>query len=170
MRSPLLVLACLSPLLLVTVAMIHERPSNPAVHPERTLETALDVPPHIRAFLRKSCYDCHSSETRWPWYAGVPPVSGLIEADVRSGRAAMNFSEWSVTVGANPARAVSMLSAACAAVQLGLMPKRPYPYLHPDARPSRDETESFCQWTKEQASRLRTKSRDNQHTGGTIHN
>lgn len=42
---------------------------------------------------RTACYDCHSNETVWPWYAQVAPVSWLVTRDVNKGREAMNFSE-----------------------------------------------------------------------------
>ena len=42
---------------------------------------------------RKACFDCHSNETVYPWYAEVAPVSWLVTRDVNKGRAAMNFSE-----------------------------------------------------------------------------
>ncbi|HEX4824498.1 MAG TPA: heme-binding domain-containing protein [Candidatus Polarisedimenticolaceae bacterium] len=48
----------------------------------------------VHAILRRACYDCHSNETRWPWYSHVAPVSWLLARDVSMGRRHMNFSEW----------------------------------------------------------------------------
>ena len=171
MRCTTLSIVCLTPLLLAFGALIHDLPRNPAVNPDSSIEKALEVPPRVQTFLRRSCYDCHSSETRWPWYAGVPPVSGLIESDVKHGRAAMNLSEWSTSSGASALRAAATLAAACSAVRSGIMPKRPYTYLHPEAHPSRSEIEMFCEWTREQDSQLRTRTRtrSNQAACG-IHN
>lgn len=42
---------------------------------------------------RAACYDCHSNETAWPWYAQIAPASWLVTRDVNKGRDAMNFSE-----------------------------------------------------------------------------
>ena len=39
-------------------------------------------------------YDCHSNETRWPWYSRIAPVSWLVSSDIADGREALNFSEW----------------------------------------------------------------------------
>ena len=44
--------------------------------------------------LRNACYDCHSNETRWPWYSRVAPLSWRIAEHVRIGRRNLNFSEW----------------------------------------------------------------------------
>jgi len=50
--------------------------------------------PETQALARRACYDCHSNETVWPWYAAVPGVSTLVRSDVERGRAHMNFSTW----------------------------------------------------------------------------
>src|SRR6185369_16962888 len=54
----------------------------------------LDAPPDVEAILRKACFDCHSNETKWPFYAKIAPGSWLMARDVRKGRSHMNFSEW----------------------------------------------------------------------------
>jgi hypothetical protein len=59
-------------------------------------ETAdeIDAPPAVQAILQRSCYDCHSNETKWPMYSRIAPVSWLIVHDVNEGRSDLNFSEW----------------------------------------------------------------------------
>jgi heme-binding protein len=52
------------------------------------------APPQVESILRRSCYDCHSHETHWPWYAHVAPVSWLVIRDVNRGRGHINFSTW----------------------------------------------------------------------------
>lgn len=139
---------------LLTAALVHERPRNPFVQPDHTIEAALKVPPQVQAALRRACYDCHSLETRWPWYSAVTPVSGFMERDVRRAREVMNFSEWTITAGASPGRAAATLNAVCAAVQSGLMPKKRYKLLHPEARLSQTDVEAVCRWTHSQAAEL----------------
>ena len=53
-----------------------------------------DGPAEVRAVFRKSCYDCHSNETRWPWYSHVAPSSWLVAHDVEEARDHFNFSLW----------------------------------------------------------------------------
>jgi len=55
---------------------------------------ALAARPAIEAPLRRACYDCHSSETRWPWYSRVAPISWFVVRDVNLGRKEINFSQW----------------------------------------------------------------------------
>src|SRR5579884_1251635 len=100
--------------------------TNPAVQPAHTLEAKMAVPHDVRSLLRRACYDCHSDETRWPWYSRIPPPSWLLHRDVTKGRKVLNFSEWSDGAGATPERAASSLMAACAGMRTGEMPKRTY--------------------------------------------
>lgn len=147
-----------TPLVFVVPAMVRTPPANPHVSPNVSIEKSLDVPPGVQAFLRKSCYDCHSAETRWPWYSRLPVLSSLIHADVTKGRKALNFSEWSTSAGAHPNRAAATLTAACAAVQYGIMPKAPYPMMHRDARPSREDVAMFCGWAQQESAALRKRN------------
>jgi hypothetical protein len=50
--------------------------------------------PEVEAILRRACYDCHSHEVNWRWYAEVAPASWLVGRDVIEGRNALNFSDW----------------------------------------------------------------------------
>ena len=54
----------------------------------------LKAPPEVEAILRRSCFDCHSNETKWPLWAKVAPSSWLMARDVTLGRSRMNMSEW----------------------------------------------------------------------------
>ena len=50
--------------------------------------------PRTRELASRACFDCHSNETRWPWYSHVAPMSWLVQRDVNEGREHLNFSEW----------------------------------------------------------------------------
>jgi hypothetical protein len=139
---------------LLATALVHDRPRNPPVERDHSMEAALKVPPQVQDALRRACYDCHSSETRWPWYSAVSPVSGLMEGDVRRAREVMNFSEWTITSGASPARAAATLNAVCAAVQSGQMPKKRYKLLHPEAKLSHSDVNAVCQWSHSEVAKL----------------
>jgi hypothetical protein len=82
--------------------------------------------PQTEALVRQSCYDCHSNETVWPWYAYVAPVSWLVAHDVEEGRSRLNFSE-------QPANRIEV-SELVENIQEGEMPPGQYLILHPGAR------------------------------------
>jgi hypothetical protein len=76
----------------------------------------------------QSCFDCHSNQTRWPWYSRVAPVSWLVQNHVDDGRRALSFSEWNA---AQPSRRARQ---AAETVQRSSMPPRDFLLLHPEAR------------------------------------
>src|SRR5918995_6631180 len=83
----------------VVVAMyvgLSTPPVNPAEHAEDRIEAHVKIPPQVMLTLRAACYDCHSHNTKWPWYSRLPLISQIIATDVRSGRADLNFSRWSM--------------------------------------------------------------------------
>lgn len=127
-------------------------PVNPPLQAAHSIEARQQVPPEVSATLRRACYDCHSNETRWPWYSRVPPASLLIAKDVEAARAVLNFSEWPDS-GVN---AAGLLMAACADAGAGLMPMPRYLKLHPEAKLSSGEVDRICAWTEDEARRLLT--------------
>lgn len=132
--------------------------SNPYTNPRHTLEARLDVPAPISAMLKNSCANCHSNETRWPWYSSVAPASWAIAHDVNRGRAAMNFSDWTD----RPGRARGLLTAACVGVQSRRMPPANYRLLHPDSALTEEQAAEFCSWAASQSQALRQRPPERQ--------
>lgn len=94
---------------------------NPAVRAEPPWPSA-----ESRALAVRACFDCHSNETKWPWYSHVAPVSWLAVHDVDEGRATLNFSEWD--------KPQKEADEAAEALLEGEMPMAIYLPLHPEAR------------------------------------
>jgi hypothetical protein len=111
--------------------------SNP---PERF---KIDAPPEVEAIMRKACFDCHSNETRWPWYAKLAPSSWLMARDVLKGRARMNLSEWG---GADEAERTTDREVSRDQINEGNMPPWFYLPMHPDARLSAHEKDVLKAW------------------------
>jgi hypothetical protein len=99
-------------------------------NPRVVREPAWDAP-STRTLAVRACFDCHSNETRWPWYSHVAPVSWLVQRDVDVGRRAVNFSEWD--------RAYEEAGESAEAVREGEMPLSIYVWLHPSARLAAEE-------------------------------
>jgi len=118
--------------------------TNPATDPARALPAHVTVPPHIAATLDRACGDCHSHQTRWPWYSRVAPASWLVVEHVDHGRRHLNFSDWT---GEGGERAKDPLNAICKEVTSGHMPLPSYLWLHPEARLSPADVEALCGWT-----------------------
>ncbi len=98
--------------------------------------------PDVESVLRRSCFDCHSNETRWPWYSEVAPISWQISDHVEEGREHMNFSAW------NEAKALKRLNEICEEVEEGHMPLPSYLLLHGDAKLDEESVKSLCSWSQ----------------------
>jgi hypothetical protein len=124
--------------------------TNPPVDRSRALSST-SAPEPVMNILRRSCFDCHSSETRWPWYASVAPTSWLVVSDVNEARGQLNFSKWT---GYNPYDRADLLDKICDNVTHRRMPLWEYRIVHPAARLTDAEIAAICTWTKAEAARL----------------
>lgn len=102
--------------------------TNPPVANEPAWNT-----PETRALMEKACFDCHSNETKWPWYAQVAPVSWYIARHVHEGRHKINYSEW------NP----NQENESVEVILKGKMPPKSYLLIHPEARLTEAETKQL---------------------------
>jgi heme-binding protein len=132
--------------LLLAVQFIPVNHSNPSVDPSRTIYANLPVPADVQALFERSCKNCHSNETAWPWYSYVAPVSWVVAHDVHGARSKMNFSEWG-TYSAQ--RKEDRLEEICEQLTNGDMPDRKYAIFHREARPTPEERAAVCQWTED---------------------
>lgn len=119
---------------------------NPPVERARTLYEVQPVPAGVRQVFERSCQNCHSNETAWPWYSYVAPVSWLVAHDVHQARRTMNFSEWG---SYSAAKKEEKLEEICEQVTNGDMPDRKYALFHRNARPSSADRAAVCDWTEE---------------------
>jgi hypothetical protein len=107
------------------------------------LKGDLAAPPHIKTLLRRACYDCHSNETRWLWYAYIAPVSWLILHDVERGRQELNFSEWGSYY---PATRIRKLQWMGQALREENMPPWTYRIFHPGTGLTQRDSTALEQW------------------------
>jgi hypothetical protein len=126
--------------------------SNPPVAPGHDLMAIHPPPPEIAVRLRAACYDCHSDETRWPWYSHIAPSSWLVASDVRAGRERLNFSEWPHDL---PERAARRLSRISEELDYRNMPPGKYTLMHPEARLTDAQRRVLIAWADAEAARLK---------------
>jgi hypothetical protein len=110
-------------------------------------------PPPVAAMLHAACYDCHSSETRWPWYSHIAPMSWLIAGDVKEGREYLNLSEWPAP---DPRRAAKWLDRMSDEITSGEMPLTKYTNIHADARLTDAQRNVLTDWLDAKSARLDT--------------
>jgi hypothetical protein len=107
------------------------------------LESEVPAPPEVRTVLRRACYDCHSNETKWPWYSRIAPVSWQIQKDVRAGREALNYSTWNRL---EPKKQAKAMRESWEEVAEGEMPPWFYLLPHPEANLSTQDRDVLKAW------------------------
>jgi len=121
----------------VAIQFFGEERTNPPVGSE------IQAPEDVQAILRRSCYDCHSNETRWPWYSRIAPVSWYTIEHVNHARSDLNFSEWPTF---DPEEQEHLLEEIVEQVEKGEMPLASYLWIHQGARLSDEERARLMEW------------------------
>ena len=113
--------------------------TNPPVRGE------VEAPPEVMRVIEESCYDCHSNQVRWPWYAYVAPVSWLVVHDVNEGREHLNFSGWG---SYDAEERAEKLEEIWEEVEEGEMPLDKYLWIHREARLTDADRDALYAWTR----------------------
>ncbi len=111
----------------------------------------MTVPANVESILKRSCYDCHSDHTVWPWYSSIAPASWLVGDDVVKGRKKMNFSQWDKMP---TAKQEARLNEICEEIKSDEMPLPPYLILHGDAKLSQADKDILCGWVEVELKKL----------------
>jgi hypothetical protein len=139
--SALIVLA----VALVAIQFVGPARTNPAIDPSVALATTAQLTPEAAAIIDRSCRDCHSNDTRWPWYSRVAPMSWGVIDHVSEGRRHLNFSKWGEY---DPEDLRGFLKDMCALAQKRDMPMPSYTWIHRDARLGDQDIAALCAWTE----------------------
>ncbi len=130
---------------LVAIQFIPVERSNPPV-------TALvDAPEEVLTTLRRSCWDCHSNETEWPWYSYVAPVSFRVSQHVRMGREHVNFTEWDSYDAEELDEAFEEIAEE---IEKGGMPLSDYLLVHRKAKLTTADRERLVSWAESARERI----------------
>jgi hypothetical protein len=133
----------LTPILLVSAFIGLQFVPAPAVSKTATTKphTAEMINPQVGKILDRSCQDCHSNRTAWPWYSHIAPVSWAVSKHVIQGRETLDFTDWETRPPSEGER-----MSICAAVSDGRMPLHGYTAIHRNARLSKQDVELICKW------------------------
>lgn len=114
-----------------------------------TLAANTESSPQVAAILERSCGDCHSYSTHWPWYSNVAPVSWFVIDHVNHGRKHLNLSTWSKPSPHRLSKSSDeMLERICKMAASGEMPPSSYVLLHHEAKLSPQDVKAICEWTR----------------------
>lgn len=99
----------------------------------------------VAALLKKSCYDCHSNESIYPWYSHIAPSSWLVAKDIREGRAELNFSTWD---DYDMMEKLGLLDDISIQIGEGEMPMGIYLLMHPSSKLDDAQRQLIIEWAE----------------------
>lgn len=121
--------------------------TNPPIIEAETLAAAVNVPENVQAIFDRSCNDCHSNNTVYPWYSKVQPSGWFVKDHIDDGRRHLNFSVFNTYENK---RKVKKLEEICEQVESKEMPLPSYLWLHRDAAMRDGEAKILCDWAEKE--------------------
>jgi hypothetical protein len=124
------------------------------IRPARNVSTGLGpedisakhpVPAPVQGLLQRACYDCHSNNTHYPWYAEVQPLGWWLTKHVNDGKRHLDFSAFGTYT---PKRAGKKLAEIADEVEHREMPLKSYTWMHPEARLTAAEIKLLVDWVE----------------------
>ena len=119
--------------------------TNPVSDPAQDFVTLQKPPPDIALMIKDACYDCHSNQTKYPWYTNVAPISWWVKGHIDHGREHLNFSEWGTY---SSKKASHKLEECYEMVEDTKMPLMSYWIAHPEAKMTTEQRASLVEWFK----------------------
>ena len=138
-------IALLIVLVLLGIQAIRPSRAIPKVNPADDFVKIYPGDKATKELFKAACYDCHSYETKYPWYAEIAPVSWIVQDHVRHGRSHLNFSEWGTRGKAKRAHALEEMVEETLE---GEMPLKAYVNMHPEARLDSAQERKLVAWWK----------------------
>lgn len=102
------------------------------------------VPDDVKGILAKACYDCHSNNTRYPWYSKVQPFDWWITDHINEGKKEFNFDEY---LSRSPRYQYNKIHEVAEQMEEHEMPLNSYLWIHKDAKLSEEEIKKVVNWT-----------------------
>ena len=119
-------------LIMVVIQFVPVKFENPTVLEEQSFFTINDATPEVKSLVYSACYDCHSSEVKFPSYTKVAPVNFWIKRHINRGTEELNFSEWGKYV--LNGKANHKLEECVEMIEKNKMPLKSYTWMHEEAK------------------------------------
>lgn len=126
---------------LIIIQFIRPEKNSEGYHTVAQFEKDAKVPASVAAIMKTNCYDCHSDQTQYPWYAEIAPVSFWLEEHIIDGKKHFNVSAWE---SYSAKKKDHKLDELIEYVEIGEMPLDSYTWLHGDL--SAEDTKTLLDW------------------------
>ncbi len=151
MKKILKIIAIILFVAFIVIQFIRPDFTNPPMVAGQTLEENVQVPENVQAILKRSCNDCHTNTTIYPWYSYIQPSASFLKGHIDEGRQKLNFSDWKTYDGKKQRR---KLAEVCEEIQAKAMPLPSYLWIHWGAKLSPEEIRTICDWTEAERAKI----------------
>ncbi|MBK7106098.1 MAG: heme-binding domain-containing protein [Ignavibacteriae bacterium] len=117
--------------------------TNPEAKQENDFINFSNPPTEISTVIKNACYDCHSHQTKYPWYSDIAPVSWLLKNHIDDGRRHLNFSIWNEY---DNEKQLHKLDECIEMIKSGEMPMQGYVMMHSEAKLSDEQKNALIEW------------------------
>ena len=131
--------------------------SNPEINKADDFIEIIKPPQEIATILQNTCYECHSNESKYPWYSNLAPVSWWVKHHIDEAREELNFSKWSTYT---PKKKDHKLEELAEEVEEGEMPLTEYTWTHAEAKLTEEQRKQLVDWFKATREEAKTKKEE----------
>ena len=129
--------------ILIVIQFFHPSKNIAAGKSSQSIASIYSVPANVHSILSKACNDCHSNNTRYPWYNNIQPVAWWLDNHIRDGKRGLNFDEFATyRIGKQYHRMEDIIDE----VKKGDMPLGSYTLIHTNANLNDDEKNTIYKW------------------------
>lgn len=130
-------------LLFIVVQAVQPPKNNGSASGTKDITKTVQVPDSVMHLLKKSCYDCHSNYTSYPWYDRITPVNWWVTNHINEGKRHFNFTSFGEYP---PNKMDKKLKEVAETVQKGQMPLNSYLWMHGDAKLNEAQRQMIIDW------------------------
>jgi hypothetical protein len=130
---------------LVIIQFIHPKKNKPEGVQPNYIGNTFAIPADVKTILAKACYDCHSNNTRYPWYANLQPLHWWLEKHIKNGKKEINFDDYT---NKSLRYQYHKMEEVIEQVKEGEMPLNSYTWIHKDAKLTTEEKAKITGWAQ----------------------
>lgn len=136
----------------VVIQFFHPAKNMTAAAQPHDIFTLYPASDSVKNILHKACYDCHSNNTRYPWYNNIQPAAWWMNSHVQEGKKHLNFNEFGLRPIDKQAKAFKGIAGT---IRKNEMPLKSYTWIHRDAILSDAEKKAVTDWAKASGEKIK---------------
>jgi hypothetical protein len=138
-------------IILVVIQFIRPARNISATPSPHDISSVYTVPDSIKNIMAVACDDCHTNNTRYPWYSNIQPVGWWLQNHVNEGKRHLNYSEFT---SYDKKKQYKKMDETAKEVKEGGMPLNSYLWIHKDAKLTQQEKDMIVHWAQQLSDKI----------------